>query len=127
MSEFPLNITSNLPVDIVRYILSYDERVAIRVNGEIIIITKLSKQDRRYILLKTIQPKDYDDEDWDEMTRVSFTIKQDEPNESEKNLTIYYYIVKPRNERIHTFGVSIDVFAKNGKFKTLEKHERAIL
>ena len=64
---------SKLPLDIVKKILSYDYRFVIR-NGEIIVINQISKDDTRYILLKSIPYKIYDNVD--DITQVIIKITE---------------------------------------------------
>jgi predicted RNA-binding protein associated with RNAse of E/G family len=49
----------NLPIEIVKYIISYDKRFIIR-NGEILKINQIDKNDKRYNMLLRIKPKNYD-------------------------------------------------------------------
>ena len=47
---------NTLPLDIVKHILAFEGKFVIR-HGNIIQINKISKNDERYPLLQTIQPK----------------------------------------------------------------------
>ena len=48
----------NLPIEIVKHIISYDKRFIIR-NGKIIEIKEIDKNDKRYELLESIKQKEY--------------------------------------------------------------------
>ena len=48
----------NLPIEIVKHIISYDKRFIIR-KGKIIEIKRIDKNDKRYELLESIKKKEY--------------------------------------------------------------------
>ena len=61
-----MNKFSNFPMDIVNYILPYDKRFTIK-NGDIGLMTRISKNDNRYKMLEKI-PKKYYDSDRNEIS-----------------------------------------------------------
>ena len=65
-----MNKFSNLPMDVVKYILPFDKRFAIN-NGNIGLKTRISKTDNRYIMLENMQKKYYDSD----RNEVSVTLR----------------------------------------------------